>query len=305
MNCWKCGRPVQGNFCNACGASYVQRVTPTTETGKMLRYIYDKYGVEHILGNTQTFLRCLSDVFPDDLPMRQAMKAAIMSGGTKALYELAQRGSQPNKSTWAQIEEGICQQSSCTRADAQTVVSYLMEMIGYGVDGKNTTPRSDQPSNARPSVQTPLKSETPAKSSQNNERMDTVREVASLDRICLFGTGLFKEQEGRLIVWSDSVAFYPYRVGTKAAEAATVLTGVFAFAAARYVTKHGKTTQMPKVLIPIKDIQEIKEEFFLTARDFSLLLRDGSRFRVNCDWVSVKKKDVANAIQAIRQRMGQ
>lgn len=305
MNCWKCGRPVQGNFCNACGASHMQRVTPTTETGKMLRYIYDKYGAEHILGNTQTFLRCLSDVFPDDLPMRQAMKAAITSGGTRTLYELAQRGSQPNAATWVQVEEGICQQSSCTRADAQTVVSYLMEMIGYGVDGKNAAPCSGQPSNARSSVQTPFKRETSAELSQKEARMDAVSEVASLNSVRLVGPGLFKEQKGRLIVWSDSVAFYPYRVGTKAAEAATALTGAFAFGAARYVNKKEKTTQMPKVLIPIKDILEIKEEFYLTARDFSLLLRDGSRFRVNCDWAMVKKQEVANAIQAIRQRMGQ
>ena len=291
MNCWKCGRPVQGNFCSACGASYVQRVTPTTETGKMLRYIYDKYGAEQILGNTQTFLRCLSDVFPDDLPMRQAMKAAIMSGGTKTLYELAQRGSQPNKATWAQIEEGICRQSSCTRADAQTVVSYLMEMIGYGVDEKNTTPCSDHPSNARPSVQAPLKREAPAKPFLN-DRMDGGREVASLNRIRLIGSGFFKGQKGRLIVWSDSVAFYPHYVKNQAADAA-----------ARYVDNHGETPQMPMVLIPIKDIREVKEEFYLTARDFSLLLRDGSRFRVNCDWI--KKEEVANVIQAIRQRMGQ
>lgn len=293
MNCWKCGHPVQGNFCNACGASYMQRVTPTTETGKMLRYIYDKYGVEHVLGNTQTFLRCLPDVFPDDLPMRQTMKAAIMSGGTKTLYELAQRGIQPNKATWAQIEEDICQQSSCNRADAQTVVSYLMEMIGYGVDEKNTTACSDQPSNARPSVQAPFKRETPSNPFLN-DRMDGVREVVSLNRIRLIGTGLFKEQKGRLIIWSDSVAFYLHHVKNQAADAA-----------ARYVDNHGKKPQIPMVLIPIKDIREVKEEFYLTARDFSLLLRDGSRFRVNCDWAMIKKEEVANVIQAIRQRMGQ
>lgn len=111
------------------------------------------------------------------------------------------------------------------------------------------------------------------------------------------GVGRFdKAYLGNLIIKRDRILFYEIKGGTLGAAA----VGIFTLGTAlRSYYKNARTQGEPTISIPMYGIAEVQKHFVPGIYDFTLVLKMGRRFRVDCSVGSVSKADVVHAIEAI------
>lgn len=111
------------------------------------------------------------------------------------------------------------------------------------------------------------------------------------------GVGRFdKAYLGNLIIKRDRILFFEIKGGTLGAAA----VGIFTLGTAlRSYYKNARTQGEPTISIPMYGIAEVQKHFVPGIYDFTLVLKMGRRFRVDCSVGSVSKADVVHAIEAI------
>ena len=132
MGCWKCGEPTVGGVCSVCGCLESSRLPALSENGRMLRYVYDKFGSRRTLTEDGLFVRCLADMLPDEIELRRVMTKAFDAGVGRALYALLADHS-PLTDASCQGVEQIMRRVGISDEDGRNMLVTLWDMIGCGI----------------------------------------------------------------------------------------------------------------------------------------------------------------------------
>ena len=81
MYCWKCGQELTdgASACVYCGADQ-RRPEPTSEAGRAMRQLYDRYGRDAVLTNNLMLVNGLGDLVENSQKLRNQMKMALDAG---------------------------------------------------------------------------------------------------------------------------------------------------------------------------------------------------------------------------------
>lgn len=289
MRCWKCDAQVAGSTCLNCGCVQSTRQEAKSEIGISLRYAYDKFGAGQILNDRVTLRRCLSDLIPDEKKLRQQIGLVMDTDVGQRLYALMRNNGDVDLAFYQSLAGNMRADCGLSAEQAQTVLDYLLEMIGLTNPRKTQTPpRFSQPETP-PVTQTPPITQTPPAPPGPPEPADpgafwapvgsAAAVLVSQKNVLLEDAthgvdGWAKGKRGECCVRSDGVAYHQYHgMGTK------------------------KPSEYPDIFIPRHMIQRVTENFFLGTYAFTIVTVDGKRFRAT---VPGRKENAVSMIEAIR-----
>lgn len=148
MQCWKCGAQVANGACVMCGCTVAARAQTKTETGKRLRYVYDKFGPAKTLGDPQTLIRCISDVLADDRELREQLTVLLNTGVGSHMLHMMENGGTIGEKERALLISATEQRCSLPNSTLTKLVDYLLEMVGFAAGGgtaNKPTPQQPKP----------------------------------------------------------------------------------------------------------------------------------------------------------------
>ena len=133
MKCWKCGNdiPEDSLFCPYCSCSQRERIEPTTEEGKALRRIYDRFGMQAIFSNSSYLTKALGDILPDSKILRNYIDISFEAGvGEIYLNQLNSKG-YVDSDFKERVMRVIIEDAGLSNKIAQKLFIYFNEMIGW------------------------------------------------------------------------------------------------------------------------------------------------------------------------------
>ena len=150
MKCWKCGKDLAAGAdkCLFCGAS-MNRILPTTPTGKAMRTLYDRMGMQEVLSKKLYLTTALGDLLQDSQKLRNHLGMAMDSGmGAVYLTQIKTEG-KPTSAFRAKVKRILTEDAGLSDKIALELMGYMDEMIGWhaGSDAqqKNPTGGREQP----------------------------------------------------------------------------------------------------------------------------------------------------------------
>ena len=131
MKCWRCGADGDESVvkCPSCGAD-LMRKEPTSEIGKAMRMLYDRYGAEKILTNSAYLVNGLGDLTEDSKKVRNQMKMAMDAGMGRAYLEQIALGA-PDASFDARVRMLLTDEAGLSDKTSAELAGYFNEMIGW------------------------------------------------------------------------------------------------------------------------------------------------------------------------------
>ena len=131
MKCWKCGQEVVGgsSVCPYCGAAQA-RPEPTTETGRAMRALYDRYGAQEVLTNSAYLVNGLADLTDVDKKLRNQLRMALDAGLGKVYLDQLSAGA-PDGAFDNRVQIVLTEDAGLSDKAAETLAEYFDEMIGW------------------------------------------------------------------------------------------------------------------------------------------------------------------------------
>lgn len=287
MQCWKCSGQVVDGVCILCGCLQNSRKPAVTDIGRMLRYVYDKFGAQRTLTEDGLLVRCLPDILPDEIELRQALTAAMRLGAGQEFYALLSTNQPLNDATFQRLVNAL-QAAELSENDACLALASLWEMAGCG-----TPLISDaQPTNPPPQEQ--AMQETPRQIqpeiSRKSEQAPASQVLATLKNVVLadatHGINAMKSNgpSGMLFLQADGVAmhYYERQIG---------------------ISKNRAWHQDPDIFIPMQSIDRLIIHDSGLTFDFTLVLKDGVRFQAISSTYSYNRKDAKQFAALIQERL--
>lgn len=296
MICWRCGTDIPGETCPVCGCVQGTRRQPASEVGFALRYAYDKFGPQRVLTDHDTLRRCLSDLIPDERKLRQRLTAVLDTDLTDRLYTILRQGQQVDAGMYQMMAQGLQTACGLTAGQAQEALGYLLEMVGL----ENPAGRSPQPDipvpppgpePPPPGYVPPREDYAPPRPQPNyvppppsyappvqDEVLAELKSVVIEDATHGVDGGIrWNRNTNRLVVRRSGVWFYlnPKR-------------------------KKESAPPDPWQVIMGGEIFKVSENFFMGAIAFTIVLKNGVRYRISPVIPTVRKDEVMAAIAAIR-----
>lgn len=144
MNCWKCGQTLAAgsSICPYCDADQ-NRPAPTSEAGKALRTLYDRYGAKSVLDNGAYLSSGLGDLVGDSQKLRNQLKMAMDSGVGRLYLEQLETGA-PDADFDARVKTILTEEAALSDRAAEELAGYFDEMIGWR-SAKTATPPTPKP----------------------------------------------------------------------------------------------------------------------------------------------------------------
>lgn len=287
MQCWKCSGQVVDGICTLCGCLQSSRKSAVTDIGRMLRYVYDKFGAQRTLTEDGLLVRCLPDILPDEIELRQALTAAMRLGAGQEFYALLSTNHPLNDATFQRLVNAL-QAADLSENDARLALASLWEMAGCGTPSNSAA----QPTNPLP--QERAMRETPRQIqpeiSRKAEQSPASQVLASLANVVLadatHGINAMKSngRSGMLFLKPDGVAmhYYERQIG---------------------ISKNRAWHQVPDIFIPMQSIDRLIVHDSGLTYDFTLVLKDGVRFQVISSAYSYNRKDAKQFAALIQERL--
>ena len=165
MKCWKCGQEVVGGtgVCPYCGATQA-RPEPTTETGRAMRALYDRYGAREVLTNSAYLVNGLADLTDVDKKLRNQLRMALDAGLGKVYLDQLSAGA-PDSAFNNRVRIVLTEDAGLSDKAAETLAGYFDEMIGWRGAAR---PRPQQ--QAKPAEEKAQDGDTKNRTEQQNSR---------------------------------------------------------------------------------------------------------------------------------------
>lgn len=305
MGCWKCGEPTVGGACSVCGCLESSRLPALSENGRMLRYVYDKFGSRRTLTEDGLFVRCLADMLPDEVELRRALTKAFDAGAGRALYAILAANMPLTDASYQGVVQ-IMRQVGIGDEDGRNMLAALCEMIGcvaptiavhdpMPVTPQNGTNQSGhhqiswdsqfQTVPPRPVVRPvaqPVKQPVVQPAVQTSQTI-----IAQLANVVLadatHGINAMKSngQTGVLFLRQDGVAMHFY-------------VSKFGLSKKRAYHDH------PDIFIPMGAIARLIPHDSGLSFDFTLVLKDGVRFQTIASTYAYNRKDARAFFTALQ-----
>ena len=299
MPCWRCGEQVVNGICTMCGCPENTRKPATTESGKKLRYVYDKFGAKRTLTEDNLLIRCLPDILPDEIELRLALAAVMRVGAGRECYAVLENRQLITDASFDGVRL-VLRSSGLSEKEGEEVLEALRDMIGCGTSNSNA---DDDPVPPRPTPQPPVPP-IPSIDEKPKENLQKAREVsqkrptrqpyhvlATLYNIEMEDAtrGLayhLKHRRGVLFLRVDGLAmhYYEHQIG---------------------LGKERKYHESPDIFIPIEAVESVKAHESVLSYDFTLVLRDGVRFMVLASTYAYNRKDVDAFVDALHEHLRQ
>lgn len=131
MNCWKCEKQITegSTVCPYCGVAQ-NRPAPTTEAGRALRALYDRYGAAAVLSNSGYVSSGIGDLMADSRKLRNQLKMA-MDAGVGRLYLEQLPMSKPDADFDLRVSRLLTEEAGLNERSAREIAGYFDEMIGW------------------------------------------------------------------------------------------------------------------------------------------------------------------------------
>ncbi len=295
MQCWRCSGQVVNGVCTLCGCREGDRKPAVTENGKMLRYVYDKFGAKRTLTEDGLLVRCLADVLPDEIELRRALTAAFAAGAGREFYAVLETNQPLTDATFQGLVR-VLRAIDLPEDDARAVLVSLWDMAGCGVPQSGEAPVPPQPSpppvpvtpQERPMRETPQ--HKPQEIARNPAPAQAGQVLASLGGVVLadatHGINAMKSngRAGMLFLRTDGVAMHHYerQIGMS-----------------RNRTWH----QAPDIFIPMQAIDRVIIHDSGLTYDFTLALKDGVRFQAISSTYAYNRKDAKNFVALLQEQL--
>ncbi len=117
-------------MCVFCGANSA-RPTPTTEAGKALRALYDRYGRDAVLANSAILTNGLGDLMDDTTKLRGQLRIAMDAGAGRMLKAQLEDSGTPDASFDARFRALLTDEAGLSDKVAGEIAAYFDEMIGW------------------------------------------------------------------------------------------------------------------------------------------------------------------------------
>ena len=131
MKCWKCSSELAKGVatCVYCGTD--QRRKPvSSEIGRAMRMLYDRYGAQAVLANSAYLINGLSDLTEDSKKLRNRLKMA-MDAGLGRLYQDQLQAGDPDSAFDEQVRRLLTEDAGLSDKVAAEISGYFDEMIGW------------------------------------------------------------------------------------------------------------------------------------------------------------------------------
>ena len=290
MYCWRCGAEIQGGTCMVCGCSQDTRRKAESSLGTSLRYVYDKFGPERILTDGDTLRRCLSDILPDERHLRQQIAAVMQTSVGRMIFELLRSGREPGAADCQTYIRIIHTECGLTEPIARDVLNLLIDMIGCA-NPLTASKANQNPTNIR-TIQPPVPSPNTPKAVEISRNPQSGPAVIDMQILAtLHGVYMVDATSGirgNVNTWKNTSKFCVRTDGI----------AVHNYQGSRLMSPEKRPhSKDPDTFIPRGEIVRVIENFFPTVHEFTIVTRDGKRYRV----LSTRKREFAvNAISAIR-----
>lgn len=152
MKCWRCGASCDDSAvkCPSCGADLVRKA-PSSEIGKAMRMLFDRYGADKIFTNNAYLVNGLGDLAEDSRKVRNQLKMA-MDAGLGSMYLDQISVGEPDAAFDARVRSLITEEAGLNEKTASEIAGYFDEMIGWrnaeGVTKKK--PEEKKPGQTQP-----------------------------------------------------------------------------------------------------------------------------------------------------------
>lgn len=299
MQCWRCSGQVVNDRCTLCGCVTSSRKPAATETGRMLRYVYDKFGAKRTLTEDGLLARCLTDVLPDEIELRRALTAAFAAGAGREFYAVLETNQPLTEATFQGLVR-VLRAAELTEEDAHAVLVNLWDMAGCGAPQNAGSPVPPQPTRP-PTPQAPLERsmrevpreaprEVPREISKRPAPVQTSQALASLGNVVLadatHGINAMKSngRSGMLFLRTDGVAmhYYERKIG---------------------ISKNRAWNQVPDIFIPMQVIDRVIIHDSGLTYDFTLALKDGVRFQAISSTYAYNRKDAKRWVTLLQEQL--
>lgn len=295
MQCWRCSGQVVNDRCTLCGCAASSRKPAVTETGRMLRYVYDKFGAKRTLTEEGLLARCLTDVLPDEIELRRALAASFAAGAGREFYAVLETNQPLTEATFQGLVR-VLQTAELPEEDARAVLVNLWDMAGCGVPQSSEPPVPPRPS-PPPTPQAPperpmreVPREKPQEIAQRPALVQTGQVIASLGNVVLadatHGINAMKSngRSGMLFLRADGVAmhYYERKIG---------------------ISKNRAWNQASDIFIPMQAIDRVIIHDSGLTYDFTLALKDGVRFQAISSTYGYNRKDAKRLVLLLQEQL--
>ena len=131
MKCWKCGQEnVDGaSICMYCRASQ-NRPAPTTDIGRAMRMLYDRYGAQEVFKNSAYLVNGLGDLAEDSKKLRNQLKTGMDAGLGRVYLEQLNTG-MPDSAFDNRVKRLLTEDAGLNEKAAGEIARCFDEMIGW------------------------------------------------------------------------------------------------------------------------------------------------------------------------------
>lgn len=132
MKCWRCGQSMADSMetCGACGASQA-RTAVSTEVGRTLRALYDRFGAQEILTNSSYIFNGLGSAAEDAKKARGLFQLALDIGvGQLFLEQLRDKGYWDGDFVM-RVYQRLVDDAGMNNDTSIQMISWFNEMIGW------------------------------------------------------------------------------------------------------------------------------------------------------------------------------
>lgn len=162
MKCWKCGQEIAegAGTCPRCGAAQA-RPAPTSEMGRAMRALYDRYGAQEVLTNGAYLVNGLADLTDVDRKFRSQLRMALDAGLGKAYLEQLRAGG-PDAAFDDRVKILLTEDAGLNGKTSAALAGYFDEMIGWRAHaGRQPQAGTGQQTPPRPQPQGRAEKHTP------------------------------------------------------------------------------------------------------------------------------------------------
>lgn len=295
MQCWRCSGQMMNGICSLCGCTEDSRQPAVTETGRMLRYVYDKFGAKRTLTEDGLLVRCLADVLPEEIELRRAMTAAFAAGAGREFFTVLETNRPLTEATFQGLVQ-VLRATELTEDDARAVLVNLWDMAGCGVPLSSDSPVPPQPIPPPAPVhprERPMR-EMPRQNVQEVSQwpapLQSGQVLASLGNVVLadatHGLNAMKSNgsSGMLFLRTDGLAmhYYERKIG---------------------IGKNRTWHQVPDIFIPMQAIDRVIIHDSGLTYDFTLVLKDGVRFQAVSSTYGYNRKEAKSFVALLQEQL--
>lgn len=292
MQCWRCSGQVVNDQCTLCGCTASSRKPAATETGRMLRYVYDKFGAKRTLTEDGLLVRCLPDVLPDEIELRRALTEALAAGAGREFYAVLETNQPLTEATFQGLVQ-VLHAAELTEDDARAVLVNLWDMAGCGAPQSSEPPvPAPRPAPLHPAERPKqeISQQRQPEISRRPAPVQTSQVLATLGNVVLadatHGINAMKSNghSGMLFLRQDGVAMHHYERQ---------------FGMSKSRTWH----QTPDIFIPIQVIDRVIIHDSGLTYDFTLVLKDGVRFQAISSTYGYNRKDAKQLVALLQEQI--